>query len=178
MLAHGPVFSVHRHPGKIAHVLIGARQLVEQRGLSAVLISRQRKFEGRALGNNSPRRPFAFFLAHARVGNVRRLLLFQKRLFRRIAHVGNPDFRRVRLSQGKLVPPHPKLDRVAHGRGFDQGHFRARRQPHVQNMFSQGNFAAVHRGDPRALSHGQFIQRYRHMFLPFPIFVAFLYFSS
>ncbi|MPM58275.1 hypothetical protein SDC9_105106 [bioreactor metagenome] len=40
-------FSVHRHTGKVAHVLIGAGELVKKRGLSTVLVSRQRKNHGR-----------------------------------------------------------------------------------------------------------------------------------
>ena len=34
---------IHRHAGEIAHVLVGAGQGVEQRGLAAVLIARQCK---------------------------------------------------------------------------------------------------------------------------------------
>ena len=43
MTAHLAGFLIHRHTGEIAHVLVGAGQGVEQRGLAAVLIARQCK---------------------------------------------------------------------------------------------------------------------------------------
>ena len=48
-------FLVHRHAGEVAHVLVGAGELVEQRGLAAVLVARPgRTSRGVALRQRSP----------------------------------------------------------------------------------------------------------------------------
>ena len=43
MASDHAVFPIHCYTGEIAHMLIGAGELVKQSGLSTVLISRQRK---------------------------------------------------------------------------------------------------------------------------------------
>ena len=43
------ILAVHGHAGEVAHVLVGARQDIEQRGFSAVLLSCQGKRQRRAL---------------------------------------------------------------------------------------------------------------------------------
>ena len=45
-----PLFAVHRHTREIADVLVGAGELVEEGRLAAVLVARQRKGKGRAVG--------------------------------------------------------------------------------------------------------------------------------
>ena len=42
--------AVNGHAGEVAHVLVGSRQLVEQRGLAAVLVSGKGKAQHRAIG--------------------------------------------------------------------------------------------------------------------------------
>ena len=44
--AHLARLLLHRHAGEVSHVLVGARQGVEQRGLAAVLVSGQGKYHG------------------------------------------------------------------------------------------------------------------------------------
>ena len=43
MVQHGASFLLHRHAGPVAHVLIGAGQLIEKGRLAAVLVARQRE---------------------------------------------------------------------------------------------------------------------------------------
>ena len=45
------VLAVDRHAGKITDMLVGARQLVKQRGLTAVLVAGEGKMKRRALGH-------------------------------------------------------------------------------------------------------------------------------
>ena len=42
----GTALAVHRHAREVAHVLVGTGELVEQGGLTAVLVARQRKGQG------------------------------------------------------------------------------------------------------------------------------------
>ena len=49
MFPDGTALAVHRHARKVAHMLVGAGELVEQRGLSAVLIPHQGKGQGLSL---------------------------------------------------------------------------------------------------------------------------------
>ena len=51
MVADGTVLAVDRHAGKVADVLVGARQLVKQRGLTAVLVAGEGKMKRCALGH-------------------------------------------------------------------------------------------------------------------------------
>ena len=51
MVADGAIFAVDRHAGKVTNVLVGARQLVEQRGLTAVLVASEGKMKRCALGH-------------------------------------------------------------------------------------------------------------------------------
>ena len=44
MTAYLAGFLIHRHTGEIAHMLVGAGQGVEQRGLAVVLIAGQGKY--------------------------------------------------------------------------------------------------------------------------------------
>ena len=48
MVLDDTVFSIDSHAREVAHMLVGARQLVEECGLSAVLLSRERKGQGSA----------------------------------------------------------------------------------------------------------------------------------
>ena len=51
VVTDGAILAVDRHAGKVTDMLIGARQLVEQRGLTAVLVAGEGKMQGRALGH-------------------------------------------------------------------------------------------------------------------------------
>ena len=55
VVADHAVLAVHRNAGKVAHMLVGAGQLVEQRGFAAVLIAGQGKGQ-RCTGGNGGRR--------------------------------------------------------------------------------------------------------------------------
>ena len=52
MAAHLAVLAVNGNAGEVAHVLVGARELVKERGLAAVLVAGQRKREGLACGHH------------------------------------------------------------------------------------------------------------------------------
>ena len=127
MVANGAVLAVNRHTGKIADMLVGARQLVEQRSLAAVLVAGKGKMQRRALG-------------HSRLGRAGRIrALAQCRVFRRAdcgvnarAGIGVVDIHELNaggivLAQRQLVAAQSNLERVAHGSVLHHGDLGARR---------------------------------------------------
>ena len=161
--ADDAVLPVHRHAGEIADVLVGARQLVEQRRLAAVLVANEGKSQPRPLRQRVPaalRVELALF-AQARVFRLSRILRGRFFPFDRGLHV---DPGRVRQAQRQLVAVHAQLHRVAHGGQLFQRHLRARYHAHIQEVLPQGALAA-HARDFRALSDLQISQR--HGNIPF-----------
>lgn len=146
MALDAAVLAIHRHAGKVAHVLVRAGQLVEQRGLAAVLVAHEREGERRALRQRVLARPVvelaALAQARMRDGLARRAALSHVGA---VAHVVDLDVARVVAPQRQLVAVDAHLDRVAHGRMLHHGHVDQRDDAHVQKMLSKRPLAA-HRG--------------------------------
>ena len=128
MSADRAVLPVHRDAGKVAHVLIGAGQLVEKGGFAAVLIAHQGKGQRGSIGKRIAGSfgMEAAFLAQP--GMLRRERFFSFAL----------------LLRGGL------------GEG-DIDIFRVRDHAHVQKMLAEGAVAADGI-DPGGLARPQFIQ--------------------
>ncbi|CDD53729.1 putative uncharacterized protein [Ruminococcus sp. CAG:379] len=146
-----PILPIHRHAGKIAHMLIGAGQPVKQGGLAAVLVSHQGK------GQHLFLRQGAFSclgvilapLSQARVGNIPQAPLGYSGC-RGSGDLLHEDLLRIRQPQGQLIPMYPQLQRISHGRKLDQCHLRIRDQTHIQKVLPQGAFS------PNRPDHGGF----------------------
>ena len=143
LTADGAVLAIDGHAREIAHMLVGAGQLVEQCRLAAVLVAHEgegqqssvRQRLARALGMELP------FLAQARVG--RGLAGGTRRgaggaLFA----FCDVDLFGVGKAQRQLIAVDAQLHRVAHRRKLDKGHLCAGNDPHIQKMLPQGAFAS------------------------------------
>ena len=159
------VLAVDRHAGEIAHVLVGAGQLVKERRLTAVLVADERKAQQRAVRQRLARAlgvELSFF-AETRV--IRGLPLRPLR-----ALVGNAldprdrDLFRVGKTQRQLIAVDAQLHRVAHRRKLDHRRLRAGDDPHVQKMLPQGAFAA-HGFDASGLTRAQ-LAHFHILFTP------------
>jgi len=127
VIADGSVFAVDRHAGKVTDVLVGTRQLVEQRGLTAVLVAGEGKMQRRALGHGRL----------CRAGRIRSLA--ECRVLRRadcgvhtrtrigVMNAHELDASGIVLAQRQLVAAQANLERVAHGGVLHHGDFGARR---------------------------------------------------
>ena len=97
--ANRAVLAVHRHAREVAHVLVGAGELVEQRGLAAVLVARQCKADGFARRDDLAGLDVQLqvVLRHAGVRNLHaRPLLVAEGVG--LVHVLELDFRRICLA--------------------------------------------------------------------------------
>ena len=123
-------------------MLVGAGQLVEQRGLAAVLVAHQREGQLRALRQRVAAAPGVVLavLAQAQVGllaaPVRRGALGQALDARGLDLLG------VRQPKRQLVAVDAQLHRVAHRRQLHQRDLRARNHAHVQKVLPQRALAA------------------------------------
>ena len=127
MVADSAIFAVDRHAGKVTDVLVGARQLVEQRGLAAVLVASEGKMQRRALGHGRL----------CRAGRIRPLA--ERRVLRRadcgvsartcicVVDIYELNASGIVLAQRQLVATQANLERVAHGGVLHHGDFGARR---------------------------------------------------
>ena len=127
MVADSTVLAVDRHAGKVTNMLIGACQLVEQRGLTAVLVAGEGEMQRRTLG-------------HGRLGRAGRIrALAQCRVLRRadcgvsartrvcVVNTHELDAGGIVLAQRQLVATQANLERVAHRGILHHGNFGARR---------------------------------------------------
>ena len=127
VVADGAIFAVDRHARKVTDMLVGARQLVEQRGLAAVLVAGEGKMQRCALG-------------HGRLRGAGRIRpLAECRMLRRAdcgvgarTHIGvvnahELDASGIVLAQRQLVATQANLERVAHRGVLHHGDFGARR---------------------------------------------------
>ena len=127
VVTNGTVFAVDRYAGKVADVLVGARKLVEQRGLTAVLVAGEGKMQRRAL-------------RHGRLRGAGRIRpLAQGRMLRRadcgvsartrigVVNTHELDASGIVLAQRQLVATQADLERVTHGGVLHHGNFGARR---------------------------------------------------
>ena len=146
-------------------MLVGAGELVEQGGLAAVLVARQRKGDGCARGQRvCGTAPFCGRFAKARVGDglhrtqVVLVVMFSFHLFGGAGvHALNVDAFCILQAQGQLVAPQLQFDGVAHGGNLAQGHQRARGEAHVQKMAAQ-RAGAIHRRDGGGFADRQLIK--------------------
>ena len=138
------VLAVDGHAGEIADVLVGARELVKQRRLAAVLVADERKGQLRPFGKRLARPLWveAAALAEARMldGIRRRRLL--RAVLRRIVHFFHGDLRCVGKAQRQFIAVERKLDRVAHRRVLHDRDGHAGDQPHIEKMLAKRPFAA------------------------------------
>ena len=164
----GSVLFVHGDAGEIAHMLVGAGELVEERGFPAVLVAHQRESEQRAL-----RQGFsgAFGVEPALLAKSGVMDGPERwRLFRRGDEFYglNADLLRVCQTQRQFIAVDPKLHGISHGRQLDQGDLRAGDHAHIQKMLPESALSP-HGEDPGAAAGGQFTKRHT-CFLPHKIF--------
>ena len=143
MTTNRAVLPVHGHAGKIADVLVGTGELVEEGRLAAILVAGKGKGEGGSLG----KRMFACFdmvaSALAQTG------MLHGRMRRRAGGLafygaGIADFNPLRVvhAQGQLIAVDAEFDGVAHRGEFDERNLCAGDDTHIQKMLSEGAFAA------------------------------------
>lgn len=110
------VLAVDRDAGEVAHMLVRARELVEQRGLSAILVARQRELQWIARGNGmlAGTRAIGLLAQRGVRGGAAMDLLALLRV--RIMDVLERDARGVRPTQGEFVAAQTDLDGIAWGR--------------------------------------------------------------
>ena len=138
-------------------MLVGAGQLVEQRGLAAVLVAGEGEGQRRALGEGM----LGFLLmeaaALAQTGVRNGRAPLGRRQGNSVADVLDFDFLRVRKTQRQLVAVNAQLHRVAHRRELDHGHVAVGDKTHVEKMLPQCAFAAD-RTDGCGLADGQIFE--------------------
>ena len=144
MAPDGAGFAVHRDAGKVAHMLVGAGELVEKRGLAAVLIACKRKGERRALRKRMlvGFDMIASALAESRVVSVVNAQRGGGRGGVRVLNGTDADLFRVGQPERQLIAVQPQLHRVAHRGVFHQRDLRTRNHAHIQEMLPQRSFAA------------------------------------
>ena len=137
MPAYGTVLPVDCDSGEIAHMLVRAGQLVEECGLSAVLVSDQGKGQHVAVRQ---RLCLPFYMVYSG--------LAQSRMFSFTAlgsgfrdsltffDLCNADLFGISESQSKLIAPDPKFHRITHRRELDQFKLCSGDDPHIQKMLS------------------------------------------
>ena len=126
VVADGAIFAVDRHARKVTDMLVGARQLVEQRGLAAVLVAGEGEMQRRTLG-------------HGRLGRAGRIrALAQCRVLRRadcgvsartrigVVDTHELDASGIVLAQRQLVATQANLEWIAHRGVLHHGDFGAR----------------------------------------------------
>ena len=123
-------------------MLIGTGQLVEQGGLSAVLIACQREGQNFPLRKRMLRLLKMVFSALAETRVRAQLTLYPGLLFFRVTDIFNLDFLCVRQTQGQLIAVNPKLHGISHGRQLHHGHLALGNQPHIQKMLPQLSLSA------------------------------------
>ncbi len=167
--AHVAVLAVHCDAGKVANMLVGARELVEEGCLARVLVARQGEGErcplglGLALGvpavlplmTLAGRRALAELgvgrAARGRVGTLRDV---------GVVHGPQLDQSGVCLAQGELVAAQPDLERVAERGGFDHGHLGPRGEAHVEDVLAERSAIAGDGRDNGVLADLEFIERH------------------
>ena len=151
------VLPVHRDAGEVAHVLIGAGELVEQGGFAAVLVAHQGKAQKFRVGQGVAAALGVEFALLAQTGVV----LGPGAAGRLPGHGavqggGDRNLRGVRQAQGQLIAVNPQLHGIAQGGQLDHRHGDAGDQAHIQKMLPQSAFAP-HGLNPGGLTGLQFL---------------------
>ena len=137
------VFPVHGDAGEIAHMLVGAGELVEERGLAGILVAYQGKTQHRVLRQGIAGALGVEFalLAKARVegfpGELQR--------GRRADRLFDPlrlDLFRVLQTQGQLITVDAQFHGVSHGGQLHHRELRPGDHAHIQKMLPQRALAA------------------------------------
>ena len=155
MPADGAVLAIDRDAREVADVLVRARELVEQRGLAAVLVAHQREGERAGLRGGAARVGAVGLLGRAELaeagvrqrgavgtgcgsrggtGGLRARDIGAGRGVGAILQVERPDMHVVGFAQAQrqLVAAHRHLNRIAHGGRFLQRDHRIGSKPHIQ----------------------------------------------
>ena len=139
----GTALAVHRHAREIAHMLVGTGELVEQGGLTAVLVASQRKGEGPVLGQGILPLFNVVFSALAKAGVIHHFIICRSRRHcRGLFGGGDADLRGIVQPEGQLVAMDAQLHGVAHRSQLDQRDLHPRDQAHIQKMLAQCAAAA------------------------------------
>ena len=139
--------AVDRHAREVAHVLVGARELVEQRRLAAVLVARQRKVQHGVFGERLclvfPMEPAA--LSQAGVVDLEARVVGVERgdMAARLGGAERLDLDALRVvdAQRELVAVDRELHGVAHGRVFLERDDRAGDDAHVEEVLPKRAFS-------------------------------------
>ena len=146
MAADRAVLAVYRDTGKVAHMLVGAGQLIEQRRFAAVLVAGQGKTQRLSFGDLTARLAVVVAggltqFAHAGVGH-RRVPCLAAGSAVRFVDIVHFDLGGISQPQGQLVAAQLYFDGVTHGGNLAQGHLGARGQAHIQQVVAQLALAA------------------------------------
>ena len=133
----GTALAVHRHTRKVADVLVGTGELVEQGGLAAVLVARQRKGQGLILRQGMFPLLGVVLAALAKTRVLHHFSIHRGVHRRGLFGGGHGDLCRVVQTQGQLIAVDAQLHRVAHGRQLYQRDLCSGDQTHIQKMLPQ-----------------------------------------
>ena len=164
MVADGTVLAVDRDAREVAHVLVRARELVEQRGLAAVLVARQGKADGVAGGDGHLAAARGHALAQGGVGTGLAMGVCGRHRVG-VMDVNELDARGVCPAQGELVAAQAYLHGVAHGCVLHHGDLGAGRQAHVEDVLAQRRIIRCHRGNDRVLANLQRVESHVQLLL-------------
>lgn len=139
-------------------MLVRARELVEQRGLSAVLVARQRELQWIARGNGvlAGTRAIGLLAQRGVRGGAAMDLLALLRV--RIMDVLERDARGVRPTQGEFVAAQTDLDGIAHGGVLHHGDLGAGGKTHVEDVLAQGLVVRIDRCHHGVLANGKLVE--------------------
>ena len=141
MAADRAVLAVYRDTGKVAHMLVGAGQLIEQRRFAAVLVAGQGKTQRLSFGDLTARLAVVVAgglaqLTHAGVGYGSVALLTAGGAVG-LMDILDLDFCCIGKAQRQLIAAQLDLDGVAHRRNLAQRDLGAGGQAHIQQMVAQ-----------------------------------------
>lgn len=164
MVADLTVLAVDGDAREVAHMLVRPGQAIEEGRLSAVLVAREGKRDGAALGDGLGRAARVVALAERRVrglGGARGVA--RDRIG--IVDARELDAARVRAPQRELIASQPDLHGVAHGGELHHGDLGTGRKPHIQNVLAQRRVVRFNRRDDRVLTDLKLIES--HADFPF-----------
>ena len=167
-VADRPVLAADGHAGKVAHVLVGSGQLVEERCLATVLIADQCKSQERVIRK---RISVTGTMEAARLtqAGVFRLSGPDDRLDRFAGETGirvrakdiffnriHKDLPGVRDAERELIAVDPQLHGIPQRGQLGHGDIISGQDAHIQEMLAQGTLAAD-LSDDRGLSRGNLL---------------------
>ena len=133
----GTALAVHRHARKVTDVLVGTGELVEQGGLTAVLVARQRKGQGLILRQGMLPLLGVVLAALTKTRVLHHFSVHRGVHRRGLFGGGHDDLCRVVQTQGQLIAVDAQLHGVAHGRQLYQRDLRPGNQTHIQKVLPQ-----------------------------------------